>query len=78
MSDTRPRRMVWIGSPPTRCDLCEQPILRSFVDGRVRRAGVWGHLCLSCHETDGSGLGVGRGQRYELEVALNVWVKTAG
>lgn len=51
----------WMGSVPRECDVCHSPITTVFVDGKG---------------THGVGLGVGRGQRYEL--VNNEWVKTAG
>lgn len=71
---------TWTGDPPPRCDLCQQPITTSFVDGRIKQGTAWGYLCLSCHTRYGVGLGTGKGQRYDkLTVGeATVWKKVAG
>ena len=56
----------WLGSDPEMCDICGEPIIDEFVDGRTRQ-GPWGMLCPSCHEIQGVGLGVGRGQKYRKQ-----------
>ena len=56
---------TWIGPAPETCDICGLPIEKVFIDGATR-FGVWGSMCPSCHVLDGRGLGVGRGQKYEL------------
>ena len=56
----------WMGSKPERCDLCNKPLKQQFVDGRTW-AGQWGLLCIGCHHREGVGLGLGKGQRYDLQ-----------
>jgi hypothetical protein len=68
-------RKVWVGTPPTKCDICAKPIIAVFVDGKTVM-GPWGNMCLKCHMGRGVGLGTGKGQRYELQGTE--WVKTAG
>ena len=53
----------WIGTPPTKCDICQQPFGTAFVDG-VTASGQWGMLCLPCHRRNGGKLGIGLGQMY--------------
>lgn len=65
----------WTGTPPTACDVCEEPITIVFVDGKTRM-GPWGILCPVCHHSVGVGLGKGRGQGYEL--VEGDWLKTCG
>jgi hypothetical protein len=55
----------WRGTPPERCDLCHRLLTWAFVDGKTQ-FGIWGIMCPECHIDVGVGLGVGRGQRYEL------------
>ena len=50
---------------PTHCDLCRQPLKDHFVDGKTQM-GPWAVMCLPCHKRRGTGLGLGRGQRYEV------------
>ena len=55
----------WIGSKPEKCELCEKPFEKFFYDARTKW-GQWGLLCLRCVERDGVGLGLGKGQKYDL------------
>ena len=57
----------WIGTIPEKCQLCGEPIEKQFVDGRDILTGHWAIMCINCFINRGSGLGVGRGQLYELE-----------
>lgn len=66
----------WMGSPPTKCDLCGRPFDKFFVDGKTRM-GPWGMLCTGCHASHGIGLGTGKGQRYK-RTASDEWTKVAG
>jgi hypothetical protein len=61
---------VTLKEPPCRCNLCR----RDFQGGPIydvqlrRRSGMWAYLCQQCTEVHGPGqLGVGLGQRYELQ-----------
>lgn len=54
----------WISPPPTKCDICGTPRgAADFVDGRTK-VGPWAIMCLKCHGTEGVGLGLGKGQKY--------------
>ena len=66
----------WRGSAPVRCDLCRGDLRGVFIDGDTKQ-GLWAMMCASCHALYGVGLGLGRGQRYELG-AGRAWRKTAG
>lgn len=55
----------WRGTWPASCQLCDLPlnsIVKYFVDG-LTRYGPWALMCPFCHEADGVGLGLGKGQR---------------
>ena len=56
----------WCGSRPTKCDLCFKELIGVFIDGKTDE-GPWGILCLPCHQTQGIGVGEGRGQVYDLK-----------
>lgn len=73
---SKPKRGLWIGSEPVRCDTCDQPFEGIFVDGKTKM-GPWAKLCPRCHERMGVGLGVGLGQRYRLN-GDGEWIKTDG
>jgi hypothetical protein len=66
---------IWLGDPPTECDLCHAPIKRSFVDGKTT-FGPWANMCLLCHLQHGVGLGLGYGQQYERKGKR--FIKTGG
>ena len=55
----------WMGPVPQHCDICQKPLKGPFIDGRTRM-GPWGIMDESCHKQVGSGLGPGRGQKYDL------------
>ena len=55
----------WLGKAEF-CDLCRQSLQDGdfFVDGRTS-FGSWALLCPACFEKHGSGLGTGKGQKYD-------------
>ena len=55
----------WMGTVPTKCDICERPLKGKFIDGKTSM-GPWANMCVSCHSHLGFGLGTGRGQLYDL------------
>jgi hypothetical protein len=65
----------WVGSAPSKCDVCEATIGDKFIDGRVRGFG-WATMCPTCHADIGLGLGLGIGQLFELRDGE--WIKTEG
>lgn len=78
------RAKYWMGSTPTKCDLCGQPLGTQFIDGKTIM-GPWGILCTICHGHVGVGLGLGKGQLYQKEeqpdalgLLQSVWKKVAG
>ena len=67
----------WHGVTPKKCDICEGKLEGAFVDGRTK-TGFWANMCLSCHKEFGVGLGIGKGQKYELKVIKDgdkEWIK---
>jgi hypothetical protein len=68
---------MWMGTAPDLCDLCNECITETFVDGKTTiNNGSWGILCPTCHMKYGCGLGLGCGQQYELFDTQ--WIKTKG
>lgn len=51
---------------PTKCDLCGRDLKQQYVDGRTK-IGPWATMCALCHHTHGVGIGIGRGQRFDLK-----------
>ncbi len=48
------------------CDICGiiKPVI--LIDGRTK-SGQWGLMCIDCHKSIGTGLGIGKGQKYEYQ-----------
>jgi hypothetical protein len=65
----------WLGRVPVTCDVCSKSIETKFFDARV--GGSWGNVCESCFEEYDGQLGLGQGQRYELD-GDGHWPKTGG
>lgn len=70
-----PKVRYWMGSQPTNCDICSAKLTTQFIDGKTK-LGPWGLLCISCHAKMGCGLGLGKGQKYELRP--DGWLKIEG
>lgn len=67
-----PHTVVEVVSLPV-CDLCAANGIRRLaaVDGKTV-SGPWANLCVSCHRTEGCGLGLGLGQRLQLRDASSL------
>ena len=66
-NDMPKQQVKWIGTVPTACQLCHRDLKHEFIDGRLRFCTAWAIVCSSCHNTHGYGLGVGKGQKYDLK-----------
>lgn len=68
---------VWT-SPLNDCDICLGDFDGVMYDAKV--GGAWGNVCHSCFTKHGGKLGVGLGQRYELQQQADAkrWIKTKG
>ncbi len=60
---------IWHGTI-TNCQLCDNLIDQTFIDGQVRGHG-WAIMCPLCHEVYGVGLGTGLGQKYKRDTIDN-------
>ena len=77
ISDKRKDAPVhWIGVVPDVCDLCQQPIRETFVDGATM-VGPWRNMDLRCLRMHGRGLGRGLGQMYRRQDDGR-WLKVEG
>lgn len=56
----------WKGKVPERCDGCDDILEGTFIDGKTV-FGPWATMCENCHTTHGVGLGLGKGQKYDLK-----------
>jgi hypothetical protein len=70
-------KLKWQSKVPGECDLCENKIKKTFIDGRTY-GGQWGYMCARCHAMQGVGLGTGRGQKYQLDSSDNQFYKVGG
>ena len=82
MTENTPKKRRWLGDPPGECDLKTHikgphgDTKQAFVDGATS-FGAWANMCLKCHRAYGKGLGLGKGQQYELGADGYMW-KTGG
>ncbi len=67
----------WIGDKPKVCQMCGGKIVDIFIDGKVGRFGSWAIMCNSCHISSGTGLGTGKGQKFEKQ-PNGSWLKIEG
>jgi len=56
----------WLSLAPTECDLCHEGLKDCFIDGKTTY-GPWATMCPTCHNLFGCGLGLGKGQKYDLD-----------
>ena len=67
------KKRYWLGEIKE-CDICGRSFADSpekdgeivFIDGKTK-SGSWANMCISCFRDNGVGLGIGRGQVYELQ-----------
>ena len=60
----------WQGEAES-CDICGESLdglsdKQWFVDGKTKH-GPWAVMCPMCFETYGVGLGIGKGQKYDVK-----------
>lgn len=67
----------WLGRPPAKCDICQDLIVDTFIDGATVH-GPWANMCERCSTIHGHGIGPGRGQKYQRNSTENIWEKMAG
>ena len=60
------QKKFWYGSAPVYCEICGRKLTTTFVDGATQY-GPWAKMCPTCHLTVGRGLGLGRGQKYNVK-----------
>lgn len=56
----------WNGAVPKICTGCGDSLKDIFIDGKTI-FGPWAIMCENCHTTHGAGLGLGRGQKYDIK-----------
>jgi hypothetical protein len=57
--------MPWLSEVPKKCQICGGPLKEAFVDGATV-FGPWAIMCIACHRGHGRGLGLGRGQKFDV------------
>ena len=58
-------KKYWMGSVND-CDFCHSKIDTEFIDGATT-SGPWALMCPKCFNIHGTGLGLGKGQRYKKD-----------
>ena len=69
------KKVYWL-SAVNNCDLCGTPHFNVLVDGKTKM-GPWALMCLKCHAANGGKLGLGLGQKYQIQPGGR-WLKIAG
>ena len=59
------------------CTLCKRPAGKTMYDGKTKM-GPWAYMCITCYTKYGVGLGLGKGQKYELQEDDGLYLKTKG
>lgn len=62
----------WLGRKPEKCEVCSKNLSSVFFDANVGLQsigfhGPWALICEDCFKSNGCRLGVGFGQKYDLE-----------
>lgn len=68
--------MTYWTSPLHSCDICHNEFKSVMYDAKIS-SGPWGNLCQSCFDEFDCSLGLGRGQKYELQ-PNGRWLLTEG
>ncbi len=63
----------WESELPTNCQVCGEPFGEYFIDEKLAMHGCWALMCEQCHYKNGSGLGVGKGQKYLTKTREGVY-----
>lgn len=66
--------VYWMGNVE-KCQICQANFKDVMYDSNTRLG--WGNICQECFEDYGTGLGTGRGQKYERQ-ADGRWLKMEG
>ena len=70
------RELIWRGTRPQSCDVCDAAIEERFYDAATR-LGPWALMCPQCFPIYGRGLGKGAGQEFTKDSA-GAFAKSAG
>lgn len=60
----------WTAPAPKTCDFCGSDFKKFFIDGATGQG--WAIMCPACHKDYGHGLGIGRGQKYDIHTLEKV------
>lgn len=59
------KSMIRQGAVDQGCQVCGGHFDEFVIDGRTLQ-GPWAYMCQTCHHQIGVGLGLGRGQKYDI------------
>lgn len=73
------QRQIHSSPHPNTCGMCSKELLKEkyYIDGALKRSGVWTNMCPSCFFEHGEGIGWGEGQLY-MQVKKGSWLMVAG
>lgn len=69
-------KTYWLGHLDKYCQLCDREYGKRMYDAATRM-GPWANMCHDCWKTQGQPLGLGRGQKYEIQKDGR-WLKVGG
>jgi hypothetical protein len=52
-------------NPPKYCDVCKNELKEVFFDAKTK-FGPWANMCNDCFNEFGVGIGIGKGQKYQV------------
>lgn len=69
------KKKTWSGAHV--CDFCGKLCETVLYDGRTKY-GCWATMCEDCFKKNGTGLGTGNGQKYQLNPETKLYEKIGG
>lgn len=61
----------WTGTVPDKCNFCGDKLTTTFTDGQTVY-GSWAIMCPNCHNRYGVGVGLGKGQTYDVKTGEKI------
>lgn len=69
------KKTIWYGAHV--CDFCGKSCETILYDGRTK-FGCWATMCQKCFNENGTGIGIGKGQKYRFSTHTKNYEKVSG
>lgn len=69
------KKTIWYGS--NACDFCGKNCGEILYDGKTK-FGPWATMCQKCFHENGTGVGLGKGQKYKFNLSTKNYEKVSG